>query len=132
MLSALALAAPSLASGAEPARANQTFKPVPSLTPAATQRLWKQLVQKRRSAEPFSATEACKPLRSVFYAATDWLRLTTKLAAAPSPCAVYYVSVPPLVADKRSFAATRRGASALSARGSTRSQRSTSRPGAGG
>ncbi len=39
-------------------------------------------------------------MRLVFYAPTDWLRLATKLAATASPCAQYYVSVPPLVADK--------------------------------
>ena len=42
----------------------------------------------------------CRPLRAVFYAATDWLRLATKLAANASPCAQYSISVPPLVADK--------------------------------
>ena len=36
----------------------------------------------------------------MFYAQTDWLRLATKLAQQPSPCAQYYVSVPPLAADK--------------------------------
>jgi hypothetical protein len=28
------------------------------------------------------------------------MRLTTKLAASASPCADYYVSIPPIVADK--------------------------------
>ena len=46
------------------------------------------------------AQEGCRPLRGVFYAATDWLRLATKLAATPSPCAQYYVSIPPIVGDK--------------------------------
>ena len=46
------------------------------------------------------APAACRPLRAVFYAATDYLRLATKLAATASPCAEYYVSIPPLVADK--------------------------------
>jgi hypothetical protein len=36
----------------------------------------------------------------VFYAQTDWLRLATRLAAQPSPCAQYYISVPPLSSDK--------------------------------
>ncbi len=49
------------------------------------------------------AQAACRPLRAVFYAASDWLRLATKLAAASSPCAEYYISVPPLVADKTQF-----------------------------
>jgi len=42
----------------------------------------------------------CRPLNAVFYAQTDWLRLAQKLRANPSPCADYYVSVPPLAADK--------------------------------
>ncbi len=40
------------------------------------------------------------PLRALFWAATDYLRLATKLATTPSPCAEYYVSVPPIVGDK--------------------------------
>ena len=72
--------------------------PVPSLTPAATQRLWSELVQ-RRPVHALRAAE-CRPLRAVFYAATDWLRLATKLAATPSSCAQYFISVPPLAADK--------------------------------
>jgi hypothetical protein len=72
---------------------------VPSLTPNATAKLWRQLV-----AHPhrFNARQQanCRPLRGVFYAQTDWLRLATRLAAAPSPCAQYYVSVPPLAASK--------------------------------
>src|SRR5581483_6737867 len=39
----------------------------------------------------------------VFYAESDWLRLATKLAANPSPCAQYYISIPPLAADKTKF-----------------------------
>ena len=75
--------------------------PVPSLEPAKTAALWNRLVSTRtRQAAP--AAE-CRPLRAVFYAASDWLRLATKLAAAASPCAEYYVSVPPLVADKTTF-----------------------------
>lgn len=73
-------------------------KPVPSLTPAATGKLWAALV--RRSGRHRFTTAECRSLRAVFYAATDWLRLSTKLAATASPCAHYYVSVPPLVADK--------------------------------
>ena len=72
--------------------------PVPSLTPVATGRLWSELVLRPRLRELRSAD--CRPLRAVFYAATDWLRLATKLAANASPCAQYFISVPPLVADK--------------------------------
>jgi hypothetical protein len=89
----LVLSAPALAGG-------PSAKPVPSLTPAKTAKLWSQLVQRPRA---FSRTASCTPLRAVFYAGTDWLRLATKLAANASPCAQYYVSVPPLVADKTQF-----------------------------
>ena len=71
--------------------------PVPSLTPAATHRLWLREVAHHTRV---TADASCRPARIVFYAQTDWLRLATKLAANPSPCAQYYVSVPPLAADK--------------------------------
>jgi hypothetical protein len=74
--------------------------PVPSLEPAKTAALWSSLVSQPRSVR---TQAACRPLRAVFYAASDWLRLATKLAAAASPCAEYYVSVPPIVADKTTF-----------------------------
>ncbi|HVW88577.1 MAG TPA: hypothetical protein VHC01_03850 [Gaiellaceae bacterium] len=70
--------------------------PVPSLTPAATHALWLREVAHPRAL----ADASCRPARVVFYAQTDWLRLATKLAANPSACAQYYVSVPPLAADK--------------------------------
>ena len=73
-------------------------KPVPSLQPKATAKLWHRLVQQRHT----TARKAdCS--RLVFYAATDWLRLATKLAANQAPCAQYYVSIPPLAADKTTF-----------------------------
>jgi hypothetical protein len=81
--------------------AERAPKPVPSLTPAKTAKLWKQLVERPR---PFSTSD-CTPLRAVFYAGTDWLRLATKLAANASPCAHYHISVPPLAADKTQFRA---------------------------
>jgi hypothetical protein len=73
--------------------------PVPSLEPKATQVLWERLVR-QRTFRPYAVEADCRPLRAVFYAATDWMRLATRLAAAASPCAQYYVSVPPVVADK--------------------------------
>ncbi|MBV8256670.1 MAG: hypothetical protein JO073_02525 [Actinobacteria bacterium] len=73
---------------------------VPSLTPQATQTLWTQLVRRRREGRLPLAARDCRPLRAVFYAQDDWLRLATKLAANESPCAQYFVSVPPLAADK--------------------------------
>ena len=98
VLATLSLAAAAgTGASAEPA----TTPPVPSLEPAKTAALWSRLVSTHaRQAAP--AAE-CRPLRAVFYAASDWLRLATKLAATPSPCAEYYVSVPPLVADKTTF-----------------------------
>jgi hypothetical protein len=82
------------------AAARSTEIPVPSLEPAATEKLWRELV----TSTPLRTQAAeCRPLRAVFYAASDWLRLATKLAATASPCADYHVSVPPLVADKTTF-----------------------------
>ena len=42
----------------------------------------------------------CRPLRALFYASSGSLGLAQALAANASPCAQYYVSVPPLTADK--------------------------------
>src|SRR5947209_17740539 len=89
LVCALALAAPPAAGAA--------VKPVPSLTPAATHALWLRLTRSRRTT---LAAAGCRPARVVFYAQTDWLRLATKLAQQASPCAQYYISVPPLTADK--------------------------------
>ena len=77
-------------------------EPVPSLEPEATERLWHSLVT-AKPVQTRTQQAACRPLRAVFYAASDWLRLATKLAAAASPCAEYSISVPPLVADKTTF-----------------------------
>ena len=82
-----------------PAAVSPQSAPVPSLEPQATQELWLELVR-QKTFRPYAVAADCRPLRAVFYAATDWLRLATKLAAAASPCAQYYVSVPPVVADK--------------------------------
>jgi hypothetical protein len=95
----LLLVAAGPASAAPPTGRHAAAEPVPSLTPAATERLWQQLVA-RGGAQPSAQAEACAPTRAIFYAATDWLRLATQLAANPSPCAEYFVSVPPLTDDK--------------------------------
>jgi hypothetical protein len=87
------VSSPALAAEAAP-------KPVPSLTPAKTAKLWRQLVQRP---PVFHQGADCTPLRAVFYAGTDWLRLATRLAANASPCALYFISVPPIVADKSQF-----------------------------
>jgi Fibronectin type III domain len=75
-------------------------RPVASLQPKATRRLWHRLVAARR-ARPLGldAVGDCRPLRAVFYTATDWMRLATTLAANSSPCAQYYFSIPSLAAD---------------------------------
>ena len=72
---------------------------VPSLDPAGTQARW-HAADGRLAFQPAPVSADCRPLRAVFYAATDWLRLTTTLASRASPCAQYYVSIPPVVADK--------------------------------
>lgn len=46
------------------------------------------------------ALDGCRPLRAIFYASTGSLTLAQGLAANTSACAQYYVSVPPLTADK--------------------------------
>jgi hypothetical protein len=38
---------------------------------------------------------------AIFWTAGDWVLLGQALAADPSPCADYYISIPPLAADKK-------------------------------
>jgi RTX calcium-binding nonapeptide repeat (4 copies) len=92
---AAALLGTSAPAGAAPGRA----EPVASLEPAKTQALWRKLVRSPQRGWSSAAVD-CRPLRATFYAATDWLRLATELAAAAAPCAEYAISIPPLVADK--------------------------------
>ena len=102
----LALAVAAVAGGAGAATAGADTRtrhvaepaPVPSLEPRATAELWRRLVATKSLRS--GAAADCRPLRAVFYAATDFLRLATKLAERASPCAQYYISVPPLVSDK--------------------------------
>jgi hypothetical protein len=91
-LAGLVLTQPAVASAA-------AQPPVPSLDPRGTQAEWVKLVH-RPVFRPYAVEAACRPLRAVFYAQTDWLRLATMLAANASPCAQYSISVPPVVADK--------------------------------
>jgi hypothetical protein len=74
-------------------------EPAASLQPAQTDALWRRLVRSA-PARTFARAADCRPLRAIFYTQADWLRLATKLAAGASPCAQYYVSVPPLTGDK--------------------------------
>src|SRR5919197_2117575 len=101
LLAGAALAASPFVS-AQTQAAPTRIRPVPSLQPAATQKLWRHLVRSRR-ARLFATSADCRPLRAVFYAQTDGLRLATKLAANASPCAEYYLSIPPLAAAKAKF-----------------------------
>jgi hypothetical protein len=100
LLAGLGAVAALALSVSSPAGAAAKPQAVPSLQPQATQKLWRKLVQPRRHA---ASTAACTPLRLVFYSPTDWLRLATKLAANQAQCAEYYVSIPPLAADKTNF-----------------------------
>src|SRR5262245_16359020 len=84
---------------AHDAHAAQAGTPVPSLAPARTAAAWSRLVT-RGDVRPLATAQGCRPLHGVFYAATDWLRLATKLAAQASPCAQYSISIPPLTSDK--------------------------------
>jgi hypothetical protein len=77
----------------------ETGPPVPSLAPQQTASEWARIVR-RNDLRPLAVEQGCRPLHAVFYAANDWLRLATKLAAQASPCAQYSISVPPLTADK--------------------------------
>jgi hypothetical protein len=57
----------------------------------------------RRKTFSVAQIAGCRPLDALFYTSTDWLRLATKLAENPSPCAQYDISIPPLAADKTAF-----------------------------
>jgi hypothetical protein len=98
----LLVAVVALCALASAAPATAAKGPVPSLQPVKTAKLWKQLIERPRANSTRTAS-TCRPLRAVFYTASDWLRLATKLAAAASPCAEYSISIPPLVADKTTF-----------------------------
>ena len=92
----LVLGAAAIFAGAAHA-ATKSPRPVSTLTPHATAQVWRALVARP---QPAARAAGCRPLRGIFYAATDWLRLATKLAANGSSCAQYYISIPPLVSDK--------------------------------
>ena len=126
---ALALAgSATVSSGAAVQRAAAT-PVVPSLEPEVTEALWRSLVRRPRHQR---AQAECRPLRGVFYAATDWLRLATKLAATASRARSITSPSRRSSVTRRTSARARPHASAPSARTSTRSPSSTGRPGAGG
>src|SRR2546423_2371934 len=49
----------------------------------------------------------CRAVRAVFYTSSDWQRLGLGLAADPSACASYFVTVPALAADKTQMVSNR-------------------------
>ncbi len=67
---------------------------VPSLDPEWSANFVPPVLPRARRAT------ACLPTDIVFYAATDWVRIAQKMAANMSPCANYYVSIPPIATDK--------------------------------
>jgi len=75
------------------------MRPVPSLAPRATSAAWHRLARGHRTLAG-TLTADCQPLRAIFYTASDWRRLATKLRANASGCAQYYISIPPLSGDK--------------------------------
>ncbi len=87
------------AAGSAP-EACRPSEPVPSLEPQSTDRLWRRLSQSARPLSFGQSQADCRPARAIFYAPTDWLRLATLLASKASPCADYFISVPPLTSDK--------------------------------
>ena len=74
--------------------------PVPSLDPADTDAAI--AVAAARSAAEAVLPHQCRlHSEAVFYTSSDWVRFTRILSENTSYCADFYLSVPPLVADKR-------------------------------
>ena len=104
-------------------------KPVPSLTPAATQRLWSELVRRPRvlalRARTAARSEPSSTRRRTGAAwRRSWRRTRRRARSTTSPSR--------RSATRRSSAATRRGGSVRSGRRSTRSRRSASTAGRSG
>jgi hypothetical protein len=96
----IALVCPGMAAADDP---STDPEPVPSLDPD-----WS--AQFVPPAQPrLRAALVCRPVEAVFYAQTDWLRLAQKLRSNPSACASYYVSIPPLAADKTALRVNQAG-----------------------
>jgi PKD repeat protein len=68
---------------------------VPSLDPEWSANFIPPPVPRTRA-----AAAACIPTDVVFYAPTDWVRIAQKMRANMSSCANYFVSIPPIAADK--------------------------------
>ena len=80
--------------------------PLPSLdegtaSPGARTAQWRSLAAP--DSDPGLPPSCRIHLEGVFYTEEDWLRLGQKLAADPSPCADYYISIPPQSADHTKF-----------------------------
>jgi hypothetical protein len=61
---------------------------------------------------PSALTQTAPPctndVRGVFWGGAEWLELGTALAADPSPCAEYSVTIPPTIADRKELRARAR------------------------
>jgi hypothetical protein len=81
-------------------------RPVPSLQPQATRRLWQHLASARQARTlRLAAAGTCRPLRAVFYTATDW----TRLAMAQTSAADIAVTLASTARPARSRPATAPG-----------------------
>ena len=83
---------PLLALDAECQTADQSNHPTATAFANATRSAW------RNESLPANCRLHAE---AVFWTANDWLLLARALAADPSPCADYYISIPPLAADKK-------------------------------
>jgi hypothetical protein len=95
----LVLATASSAAGEEGACGAEecigTTPVVPSLDPD-----WSAAFVVPQQTPALKAAAACIETNIVVYAPTDWVRFAQKMRANMSPCASYYVSIPPVAADK--------------------------------
>lgn len=100
LAAALALAVPAASRAEEPqqgcgaAECVGDMPVVPSLDPEWSASFVPPPLPKAAMAAP------CIPTDVIVYAPTDWLRFAQKMRANMSPCASYYVSIPPLAASK--------------------------------
>ncbi|HEY3544315.1 MAG TPA: hypothetical protein VGK79_17395 [Gaiellaceae bacterium] len=82
-------------------------EPVPSIAaddgdlPSAASLAAKAAAVEAAMPSPADLPAYCRVHANVyFYTSTDWLRLGQRLQANQSPCADYWISIPPLAADK--------------------------------
>jgi hypothetical protein len=77
---------------------------VPSLDPAVTPDVAARAAAPAAADGPRVVPSGCLlHNEAVFYAPSDWFRLGQKLVAEVSPCSDFFISIPPLAADKVNF-----------------------------